>query len=61
MSALSPDQVVSLTEILVLLMGIGITWAVYYGSEHAELPGESSVPDPTLADDSRPDTRGRSL
>ncbi len=61
MSALSPDQVVSLTEILVLLMGIGITWAVYYGSERAELPGEASVPDPTLADDSRPDTRGRSL
>ncbi len=61
MSALTPDQVVSLTEILVLLMGIGITWAVYYGSEHAELPGEASVPDPTLADDARPDTRGRSL
>lgn len=61
MSALTPDQVVSLTEILVLLMGIGITWAVYYGSERAELPGEASVPDPTLADDSRPDTVGRSL
>ena len=61
MSALTPDQVVSLTEILVLLMGIGITWAVYYGSERAELPGEASVPDPTLADDARPDTHGRSL
>ncbi len=61
MSAFTPDQVVILTEILVLLMGIGITWAVYYGSERAELPGEASVPDPTLADDSRPDTVGRSL
>lgn len=57
----SADQVVSLTELLVLLMGIGITWAVYYGSEHAELPGDSLVPDPSLTDDARPDVRGRTL
>lgn len=61
MSALSPDQVVSLTEILVLLMGIGITWAVYHGSDRAELPGEAPVPDPAQADDTVPDTRGRTL
>lgn len=61
MSALSPDQVVSLTEILVLLMGIGITWAVYHGSDRAELPGEAPVPDPAQSDDTVPDTRGRTL
>ncbi len=61
MSALSPDQVVELTEILVVLMGVGITWAVYYGSERAELPGEATVPDPHEADDAHPDTRGRTL
>ena len=37
--SLSPDQIVTLTEILVILMGIGITYAVYYGSDQAELPG----------------------
>jgi hypothetical protein len=59
--SLSPDQVVTLTEILVLLMGIGITWAVYYGSEDAELPGDAQIPDPHEADDAKPDTRGRTL
>ena len=61
MSSLTPDQVVTMTEILVLLMGIGITWAVYRGSENAELPGTALVPVPGEADDARPDTRGRSL
>ncbi|MGP8078649.1 MAG: hypothetical protein ACLQD8_07990 [Thermoplasmata archaeon] len=61
MSALSPDQIVTLTEVLVLLMGIGITWGVYYGSENAELPGEATIPPPGEADDARPDTRGRTL
>ena len=61
MSALSPDQVVTMTEILVILMGIGITWLVYRGSENAELPGDSHNPDPAEADDARPDTRGRTL
>ncbi len=61
MSAFSSDQIVTLTEILVLLMGIGITWAVYRGSDRAELPGESINPDPAQIDDAVPDTRGRSL
>jgi hypothetical protein len=61
MSGLSPDQIVDLTEILVVLMGIGIIWAVYHGSEHAELPGDARVPDPGEVDDAKPDTRGRTL
>jgi hypothetical protein len=58
---LTPDQIVTLTEVLVVLMGIGITWAVYHGSDRAELPGDARIPDPSLADDARPDTRGRTL
>ncbi|HTT15240.1 MAG TPA: hypothetical protein VMG81_05645 [Thermoplasmata archaeon] len=61
MSTLSPDQIVELTEILVILMGIGITWAVYHGSERAELPGEAREPPPGEPDDAVPDTRGRTL
>ncbi len=61
MSALTPEQIVTLTEILVILMGIGITWAVYRGSENAELPGDAPVPPPGEADDAVPDTRGRTL
>jgi hypothetical protein len=61
MSALSPDQIVEMTEFLVVLMGIGITWAVYHGSENAELPGDATIPDPAEADDAKPDTRGRTL
>ncbi len=61
MSGLTAQQIVDLTELLVVLMGIGITWAVYYGSERAELPGEATVPDPHEADDAHPDTRGRTL
>jgi hypothetical protein len=60
-SVLTADQVVTLTEILVVLMGIGITWAVYHGSENAELPGETRIPDPAGLDDALPDTRGRTL
>jgi hypothetical protein len=61
MSGLTPDQIVELTEVLVVLMGIGITWLVYHGSDKAELPGEALIPDPTQADDTLPDTSGRSL
>jgi hypothetical protein len=61
MSALTPDQIVTLTEILVVLMGIGITWLVYRGSENAELPGDARIPDPNQVDDTLPDTRGRTL
>ncbi|HTW39673.1 MAG TPA: hypothetical protein VMF04_02290 [Thermoplasmata archaeon] len=58
---LTADQIVDMTEVLVILMGIGITWAVYHGSEKAELPGEATVPDPHEADDARPNTEGRTL
>ncbi|HTW77216.1 MAG TPA: hypothetical protein VMG14_05565 [Thermoplasmata archaeon] len=61
MSGLAPEQIVDLTVVLVILMGIGITWAVYHGSERAELPGETTVPDPAEPDDAVPDTRGRTL
>jgi hypothetical protein len=61
MSAFGPNQIVEMTEVLVLLMGIGITWAVYYGSENAELPGQATIPPAGEADDARPDTRGRTL
>ncbi len=61
MSALSTDQIISLTQLLVILMGIGIIWAVYHGSENAELPGDAHEPDPNEADDTVPDTRGRTL
>lgn len=61
MSSLSVDQVMELTLGLVLLMGIGIIWAVYHGSENAELPGEATIPTPGEPDDAVPDTRGRSL
>jgi hypothetical protein len=61
MSAFTPDQIVTLTEILVILLGIAIIWLVYYGSDRAELPGDSRIPDPTGVDDAVPDMRGRSL
>jgi hypothetical protein len=61
MSALSAGQIVDLTEVLVILMGIGITWAVYHGSDRAELPGDATIPDPAEPDDAVPDTRGRTL
>ncbi len=61
MSVLNVDQIVLLTEILVLLLGIGIIWAVYYNSENAELPGDATVPVPNEVDDTVPDTRGRTL
>lgn len=61
MSALSTDQIITLTEVLVILLSIAITWAVYYGSERAELPGDAKIPDPALPDDMVVDTRGRSL
>jgi hypothetical protein len=60
-SILDTDQIITLVEVLVCLMGIGITWAVYYGSEHAELPGEAQVPNPMVKDDLVVDTTGRSL
>ena len=59
MSGLSPDQIVTMTEILVVLMGIGIIWAIYHGSDDAELPGEATIPPPGEGEDASPDPRGR--
>lgn len=61
MSALSLDDQVTLVEILLLFAGIAIIWAVYYGSDRAELPGDASIPEPGVADDLQIDTRGRTL
>jgi hypothetical protein len=61
MSALTPEQIVEMTEILVILMGIAITWVVYRGSQNAELPGDAPIPEPGEADDAVPDTTGRTL
>ena len=61
MSGLTPDQIVTLTEILVVLMGIGITWLVYRGSGNAELPGEAQIPPPSGVDDAVADSTGRTL
>ena len=60
-SVLSPDQIVELTEGLVILLGVAITWLVYHGSDRAELPGEATIPEPGEADDAAPDTTGRTL
>lgn len=61
MSGPTIDQTMELLELLMMIMGIAITWAVYYGSDRAELPGESRIPEPSVPDDMAIDTRGRSL
>lgn len=48
---LSVDDEITLVEVLMILLGFGITWAVYYHSDRAELPGESTEPDPTVPDE----------
>ncbi len=58
---LSTSEIITLTQILAILAGIGILWAVYYGSDRAELPGTATIPDPSEVDDTLPDTRGRTL
>lgn len=61
MSALSLDDQVTMVELFLILVGIGITWAVYYGSDRAELPGDATIPAPGHADDMEIDARGRTL
>ena len=61
MSALSTDQVLTLTELLVILLGIALTWAVFYGSDRAELPGEAQIPDPAIPAESYVEDEGRTL
>lgn len=61
MSGLTIDQTLTVVEVLTILLGIAVTWAVFYGSDKAELPGEARLPDPTIPDESGVDTRGRTL
>ncbi len=61
LSALSPTQIVQLTEVLVILMGIAIVWLVYHRSDRAELPGDATIPAPGEPDDAVPETSGRTL
>jgi hypothetical protein len=60
-TGLSVDTLMTLTEIGCILAGLGILWAVFFGSDAAELPGEATVPDPAQVDDMTIDTRGRTL
>ncbi len=61
MTVLTIDQMVELTEVLSTLAGIAITWAIYHGSDAAELPGQATTPDPSIPDDPMVDTTGRTL
>ena len=61
MSVLDTDQTMTLVEFLVIALGIAITWAVFYGSDEAELPGQARIPEGKVPDDMTIDTRGRSL
>jgi len=61
MSVLTPGQIVDLAEVLSVILGVVIVWAVYHGSENAELPGTATIPEPGEADDAFPDTTGRTL
>ena len=61
MSTLTPDQIVQLSDVLAIVIGVAIIWAVYHDSDHAELPGEATIPEPGEVDDATPDTTGRSL
>jgi hypothetical protein len=60
-SAFTTDQLVTLTELLVILLGVVVVWVVYHGSDKAELPGEAKVPDPGIPEDLELDNRGRTL
>jgi hypothetical protein len=48
---LSIDDEITLVEVLAILLGIGVTWAIYYNSDKAELPGEAMEPDPNVPDE----------
>jgi hypothetical protein len=57
---LSIQDEVTMVEILAILIGFGITWAVYFNSDHAELPGEAIEPDPNVPPETVPHP-GRTL
>ncbi|MCI4347531.1 MAG: hypothetical protein L3J97_02790 [Thermoplasmata archaeon] len=48
---LSIDDQITITEVLVILLGIAVTWAIYYNSDDAELPGEATEPNPAVPDE----------
>ena len=58
---LSLDNTVTLFELLVILLGIVIVWAIYRASDQAELPGEAKTPDPRMAEDISLTMEGRTL
>ena len=58
---LGPEQITQLSEVLAIVVGVAIIWAVYHGSDRAELPGGARNPEPGEADDAVPDTSGRTL
>ncbi|MCI4334325.1 MAG: hypothetical protein L3K04_01630 [Thermoplasmata archaeon] len=58
---LSAYDTITFVEVGVTLLGIAITWAVFYGSEKAELPGTAPIPDPNEPEDVHEMTVGRSL
>lgn len=58
---LSTDAVMDLVEVLVLALGLAITWAVFHGSERAELPGEATIPDPVAEEEIDHSSEGRTL
>ncbi len=59
--SLSIDDQITLVEILVMLLGVGITWAAFYNSDRAELPGTAPIPDPAEPDDYHYPVEGRTL
>jgi hypothetical protein len=58
---LSIDDTLTVLEVLVILMGIAMTWAAFYGSEKAELPGEATIPDPNEVEEPTRMAEGRTL
>ncbi|MCI4353034.1 MAG: hypothetical protein L3K14_06565 [Thermoplasmata archaeon] len=57
---LSIEDEITLVEVLVILLGIAVTWAIYYNSDGAELPGEAAEPNPNVPDE-KFSTPGRTL
>lgn len=58
---LSIDDTITVVEIGVTLLGIAITWAVFYGSDRAELPGEAKIPNPAVPAEVHDMSEGRTL
>ncbi|MCI4345649.1 MAG: hypothetical protein L3K07_02690 [Thermoplasmata archaeon] len=58
---LSINDTITFVEVMVILLGIAITWAVYYRSERAELPGEAPIPNPLEPEEAHDMSAGRTL